>query len=221
MIQRNSSDRAVSPPKPRPLKFNFINDDGREVTYRAYVSDRVSALMFALTVITASPREQEQQDEVLDFLGQMRAGFQIVAEKPSVMPTRSHGSIGFKPASEILIVPELVGDQKGSSPGVNFTVETKIGYVRNSPGGTYAVRDARGPIGLRRQKFTAAGGVPTTSTVHCTGGTIRVVHPYRKNPIAAPNARNLPEETYIVLRGIDNSGNYYFIDGNFNPVNGN
>jgi hypothetical protein len=213
--------RAALPPKLRPLKFNFISDDGHEVTYRAYVSDGVSAPVFALTVITASPHGQGQQNELLNFLAQMRAGFRL-NPKSGGTPSSSHHPVAFDPASEVLVIPELVTPQKGGTPAVSFIVATTIGSSEESPTIVYGDQEAKGPIGRRRQKFLAAGGVPTSSTVSCTGGTIIVVHPDLAHPMIGNNhSRDLPQETFIVLRGIDNSGNSYDISGNFHPCNGN
>jgi hypothetical protein len=219
--RRKRTSHAGSPPRLHALNFKLIVDDGREVTYRAYVSGETLAPVFALSVITASPHNQEQRDDLLDFLRQMRAAFQLVDHVCSVTPSSSHPSIGFNPASEILIIPELARSQKGGPPDVSFAVETTIGASGELQAGTFGSRDISGPINHRRHKFLAEGSQPIRSTVHCTGGTIIVVHPYLNHPISAPNYRNLPPESFITLRGIDDSGNRYRINGAFQSANNN
>jgi hypothetical protein len=207
------SDPEGSPPKPRPLKFAFVIDDGREVTYRAFVgnNETTAVPIFALTVITASPQDAAEQHELLAYLGNIMAGFAIAKAGGT---SAGLEPVPFYPGTDVLIIPELVSDPTAGVPDVEFAITGIIGKTFQPGPGVIVNEEAKGPIKRRNLLFTTAGGPATEGTVECKGGALTVVHPRPNRNIGTGHHHHYSSTTWIKMHG-DDDRNSYYIHGNF------
>lgn len=60
-----------------PLDFEFVSEDDQRATCQAIVSGNsaVGQALFALTVITATPGNSDEEADLQESLDQLRAGF--------------------------------------------------------------------------------------------------------------------------------------------------
>jgi hypothetical protein len=170
--------------KTHSLDFKFISDDGREVTYRAIVSDPVAAgePIFALTVITGSPHNLSAQSALQVFLRQLRAAFAIVGPAKTP-PIATHEPISFNPKKDLLFIAELITIKANGSFEVQFEVDSTLtsfmqrashwlrGVVK-----LYGYRQLDRSIDSGKQHFVPVGGGKMPATVTCSQGKVRV-HP--------------------------------------------
>lgn len=114
--------------RPHRLEFRPVSDDGHMVIYRAIVRPGGPLEpVFAVTVATASPKDDQKRGELARFLGQLRAAFLLLRPKPRRRISwgswrRTH----FDPSSEILISAELVSVKAEGHFGVVYAVASAI-----------------------------------------------------------------------------------------------
>jgi hypothetical protein len=170
----------------RRLEFHEVEDrDGKSV-HQALVddSDAPGGPVYALTVTTASPGDDEKAKAELDaFLDEMRAGFVLTAPNPDEPPCDDQEPDPFDIGTQTQIEPGLVQLRtlKGTF-GVTVVVQTAADGDHSTNAEEAAAEPAPGqPIRARvtvqpgkEHTYTAVGGLKTaTVTARQGSGTIR------------------------------------------------
>ena len=164
------------------LDFQFISDDGREVTYRAVINDSDQPLepVFALTVITGSPRGPEEQSDLQQFLGQVTADFALVGPTKDQPPSPVHRRIPFHPRQDILFIAEIVTAKAAGGLEAEFEVRSSMESATNSASGFLPSmarlyeRWKKRHIYKRKQRFQSASLTDISATVTCSRGAVKV-----------------------------------------------
>jgi hypothetical protein len=171
--------------KTQSLDFRFINNDGRRVTYRAIVSDKVSPghPVYALTVITGSPRDPGERAELERFLkGQVKAAFALGKSVKSQQVSSAYDPLAFSPRNEILFIAELITVDAAGAFELEFEIDSSIEGAPQSTsappdGWTFRLYD--GKIRKRSQKFETAGQDLMVMRVTCSRGAVKVYSGWR------------------------------------------
>lgn len=186
--------------KTRPLKFKFISDDGRRITYRAVVSDlvRPDRPVYALTVTTGSPHDAKGQAEFQRFLKQLKAAFAIVDPAQGKPPPSSDRPIAFSPKNDILFIAELVTIQARGIFEVESQVDSAIDPSRDSTidASGKSLRQYDGSIFSKKwQKFHYLGQGLIAANVTCSRGAVMVrPGPPKHGPVEA--SHNPPKNAW-------------------------
>ena len=231
-MDRSSSRSGGFAMKIKPLNFQFISDDGREVTYRAVINDSALPLepVFALTVITGSPRDPQEQTDLQGFLKQVTAAFSLVGPAKGQKPAPDHRPIPFRPEEDVLFIAELVTVKAAGSFEVELEVESSIVGSANSASGLlpsiarFVNRWKKRHVNTRKHIYQAAGGTPVSAKVTCSRGAVKVSpapvgdpDPVHINAVA-PKETQTPTTEYITVRPDFNGRSTFTIHASFHKV---
>lgn len=114
----------------QPLVFLLKNDNGSLAVYQARIN--TAAAVYTLTVTAASPGSVQQEQEITNFLADMKAEFELAT--PISGGTQGPVSVNFN--TEILIEPDLVEVLSGTGPGpfgIKMTLRTTVGQDSGEP----------------------------------------------------------------------------------------
>jgi hypothetical protein len=194
----------------RPLSFDLTEDKDGKSVFRALVddSDAPGKPVYALTVTTASPGEDEKaMEELKAFLNEMRAGFVLTATNPDEAPCDDKEPEPFDIGTQTQIEPDLVQLRtlKGTF-GVTVVVQTAVDgdsatveevAAEPAPGGPIQARATVQP--RKEHTYTAVQGLMTaTVTARRGSGTIR-------NPTKSITAGGGPRSlraSRVIVRGV-------------------
>ncbi len=175
MTDQQSSPGAESPVADlQPITFQPIQGGSYTVTYQALVEDKNApgAPVYSLTVTTATPSSDGEEEELQALLTEMRASFALLPEPNPEDTPEDPGP--FDPSMQIQITPELL-ELSGPGPvGVVATVQTTTGVALQVGSVPALDRPDVVPAG-KDHYWRASGGAPLKATVTPSGGygTIR------------------------------------------------
>jgi hypothetical protein len=193
----------------RPLDFREIeNKDGKSV-FQALIDDSEAPgkPVYALTVTTGSPSDDNAKENLYAFLKGMRAGFVLTAPNPDEDPCDDQEPEPFNIDTQTQIEPDLVQLRtlKGTF-GVTVVVQTAVDAAVAKAEEVSAEPAPGAPIPYRatvqpgkEHSYTAVQGLNTaTVTARQGSGTIR--NPV-KNITAGGGPRSL-RASRVIVRGV-------------------
>jgi hypothetical protein len=191
----------------RSLQFRKIEDKGGKSVFRALVDDSEAPgqPVYALTVTTASPGEDEKAKAELDaFLDELRAGFVLTAPNPDEAPCDDKEPEPFHIKTQTQIEFDLIRLRtlKGTF-GVTVVVQTAVDgdpstaeeiAAAPAPGQPILYRDT--VLAGKEHTYTAIGGL-RTATVTARQGSGSIRRP-RKHVHAGGRSKSLRARRVIV-----------------------
>ncbi len=120
----------------KPLIFLPRSDNGIQAVYQAEINNADAA--YTLTVTAASPGNEQQAQEIKEFLADMVARFELTTPIPGEIQEPAPFDVN----TGILIEPDLVRAHTGTGPfGITMTMQTTVGPDSSEPpAGPFAIR---------------------------------------------------------------------------------
>ena len=148
----------------QPLNFLQKSDNGGQAVYQAQINNADAE--YTLTVTVASPGNDQQAQNIKEFLADMVARFELTTPITGGDP----GDIqSFDVKTGILIEPDLVVAHSGPGPfGITMTLQTTVGSDSGGPpAGPFAIRGI--VLGGKSHTFRARHGSATATVTALQG----------------------------------------------------